>query len=76
LQHIEARYRDLKRGHSAKLWSAYLSKVYWKDETHVFQAAGKFFNGRIEFVEKDGKLRIATDQGPRLFDLKEVVFVK
>jgi len=76
LQNIEKRYKELKKGQSERLRSSYLSRLYWKDEIHVFQTDGKFFNGRIESVAKDGKLKIAMEQGYRLFDLKEVVFVK
>ncbi len=76
LQNIETRYNELKKRQSERLRSAYLSRLYWKDEIHVFQADGVFFNGRIESVEHNGKLRIALEQGHRLFDLKEVVFVK
>jgi BirA family transcriptional regulator, biotin operon repressor / biotin---[acetyl-CoA-carboxylase] ligase len=76
IQNIENRYKELKQGQSERLRSAYLSKLYWKDEIHVFQSDGKFFNGRIESVEYSGKLKIALEQGHRLFDLKEVVFVK
>lgn len=76
LQNIEARYKELKQGHSERLKTAYLARLFWKDEIHVFQADGRFFNGRIESVENGGKLRIALEEGHRLFDLKEVVFVK
>lgn len=76
LQNIEKRYLELKQGHSLRLRKAYLSNLYWRDEIHVFQADGKFFNGRIESVVSDGKLKIATELGYRFFDLKEVVFVK
>jgi len=76
LQNIELRYKELKQGRSEQLRSAYLARLYWKDEIHVFLADGKFFNGRIESVENNGKLKVALEQGHRLFDLKELVFVK
>jgi BirA family biotin operon repressor/biotin-[acetyl-CoA-carboxylase] ligase len=75
-QKIEPRYRHLKKGQFAALKSDYLYNLYWKDEIHVFQSGGKFFNGRIKGVESNGKLRIETENDEVFFDLKEVVFVK
>ncbi len=76
LQKIEAKYFQLKRGGAKQLWAAYLDKMYWKSEIHVFQTGDKFFNGRIIGVAPSGKLKIELDEGERYFDFKEVVFVR
>ncbi len=76
LQKIEERYFQLQKGKINKMRKEYLSNLYWKDEIHVFQSEGTFFNGRIIGVETSGKLKMELDDGERLFDFKEVVFIK
>ena len=76
LQKVEAKYYQLKRGGVKQLWDAYLARLYWKDEIHVFQSRGQFFNGRIIGVAPSGKLKIELDEGERYFDFKELVFVR
>jgi BirA family biotin operon repressor/biotin-[acetyl-CoA-carboxylase] ligase len=73
---IEDKYFQLKKGKINKLRKEYLENLYWRDEIHVFQSEGTFFNGRIIDVENSGKLRMELDEGERLFDFKEVVFIK
>lgn len=76
LQKLESRYATLKAGRTSELKRDYETRLYWKDEIHVFQAEGKYFNGRILLVEDSGKLCMETENGLRLFDLKEIVFVE
>lgn len=76
LQRLEKRYFELKQGKTKKLKDEYLDKLYWKDELHVFQSEGTFFNGRIVGVDRNGKLLIELDDGERYFDFKEISFVK
>ena len=76
LQKVERRYFQLRNGGENELKSEYSSKLYWKDELHVFQSEGTFFNGRITDVESNGKLRMEVENGERLFDFKEVSFIK
>jgi BirA family biotin operon repressor/biotin-[acetyl-CoA-carboxylase] ligase len=76
LQKLEARYFQLKKGQKSKLKRAYIAKLYWKGELHVFQSEGTYFNGRIIDVEPSGKLKIEVEDGIRLFDFKEVQFIK
>lgn len=76
LQKVEGRYFELKSGNRQKLKDEYISNLYWKDELHVFQSEGTYFNGKIINVEKGGKLNMEVEDGERSFDFKEVQFVK
>lgn len=76
LQKLEQRYFALKRGDKKKLKEAYLENLYWRNEVHVFQSEGTYFNGKIVGIEPSGKLRIEVEEGLRIFDFKEVSFVK
>lgn len=76
LQKTEARYFQLRRGNSALLRKEYLSKLYWKNEIHVFESKGTIFNGKIVDVESSGKLIVELEEGQRAFDFKEIAFIK
>ncbi len=76
LQKLEQRYFELKKGGKKKLKEAYLDNMYWRNEIHVFQSEGTFFNGKVVGIEPSGKLRIEAEDGLRIFDFKEVSFVK
>jgi len=76
LQKVEARFMALKRGKKSGLLRDYKSNLYWKNELHVFQSEGTYFNGKIVDVESSGKLKIKTEDGVRYFDFKEVQFIK
>lgn len=76
LQKVEARYFQLKKEDIKSLRKDYIDNLYWKNEIHVFQSEGTFFNGRILDVEPAGKLRMEIENGERLFDFKEVKFIK
>lgn len=76
LQKMEVKYFQLQKGKINTLRKEYLANMYWKDEIHVFQSEGTFFNGRITGVETSGKLIMELEEGERLFDFKEVVFIK
>jgi BirA family biotin operon repressor/biotin-[acetyl-CoA-carboxylase] ligase len=76
LQKVEGRYFQLKKGNVKSLKNEYLNSLYWKDEIHVFQAKGEYFNGKIIGVESSGKLMVELEEGERSYDFKEIVFVK
>lgn len=76
LQKVEAKYFQLQKGDIKSLRKEYIANLYWKNEIHVFQSEGSYFNGRILNVEPAGKLRMETENGERLFDFKEVKFIK
>ncbi len=76
LQKLEARYFQLQKKKMEYLRKEYLNSLYWKDEVHVYRANGMNFNGKIKGVENSGKLRIELDSGVRLFDFKEIEYIK
>lgn len=76
LQKVEGRYFQLQKGDVKSLRKDYIDNLYWKNEIHVFQSEGTFFNGRILDVEPAGKLRMELEKGERSFDFKEVKFIK
>ncbi len=76
LQKVEAKYFQLQKGDIKSLRKEYIANLYWKNEIHVFQSEGSYFSGRILNVEPAGKLRMETENGERLFDFKEVKFIK
>jgi BirA family biotin operon repressor/biotin-[acetyl-CoA-carboxylase] ligase len=76
LKNLENRYFQLEKGKTQNLRSEYLACLYWKDEIHVFQSEGTFFNGKIVGVDQSGKLMMEMEDGHRYFDFKEVSFVK
>lgn len=76
LQKIEKRYFQLEKGITRTMKKEYLDNLYWKDEIHVFQSEGTYFNGKIRGIGPSGKLIIEVEDGERIFDFKEVSFVK
>lgn len=76
LQNVESKYFQLQKRKIKSLRKKYLASLYWKNEIHVFQSEGTYFNGRIIDVEPSGKLKIELEEGERLFDFKEVQFIK
>jgi len=76
LQKVEKMYFKLRNGKIRLLRKRYLASLYWKNEIHVFQSEGNYFNGRIIDVEPSGKLKMELEEGVRVFDFKEVRFIK
>ena len=76
LQKIERRYFQLKKSKKKELKDSYISNLYWRNELHVFQSEGTYFNGRLIDVEPSGKLVMEVENGVRLFDFKEIQFIK
>jgi len=52
----------------------YLSKLLYFETSRTFTAEGKEVHGRIIDVSESGKLILMTDQGPKEFGLKEIIF--
>ncbi len=80
LEHIfnrlETRFIQLKKQGAKNQMKEYLSALYWKEEIHVFKSKDQLFNGRIIGISKTGKLHIELEEGDKLFDFKEVEFIK
>ncbi|MEL6559440.1 MAG: biotin--[acetyl-CoA-carboxylase] ligase [Bacteroidota bacterium] len=73
---IEKYYLQLKNSGLHAIRSNYLSKLMWKDEWHIFEAAGKAFNGKILGVDQIGRLIVEKDKNQYAFDIKEISFLK
>jgi BirA family biotin operon repressor/biotin-[acetyl-CoA-carboxylase] ligase len=76
LQKMETRYYQLRRGKTDLLRREYLSRLYWKNEIHVFQTKESYFNGKILGIEQSGKLIVELEEGVKSFDFKEIAFIK
>jgi BirA family biotin operon repressor/biotin-[acetyl-CoA-carboxylase] ligase len=72
---IEARYLQLKAGHSQKLSAEYLNRLYLLNEWALFKFNGGFHRARINGVSASGQLILETKEGPMLFNNKEIEFV-
>lgn len=75
VQCIEARYLQLRSGGLEALSAQFEEVLYWKNEWHEFEA-DEIFQGSIMGVAPDGRLKIETHEGLRLFAFKEVIFKK
>jgi BirA family transcriptional regulator, biotin operon repressor / biotin---[acetyl-CoA-carboxylase] ligase len=73
---FETRYLQLRQGKLNELHQAYLGSLYWRDEKRTFETQGGEFSGVISGVDRSGKLVVATASESRLFDLKEIKYVR
>lgn len=73
---IEKRYFQLKAGHVINLEKDYLNAMYWKGEEHLFSDENGSFRGKIVGVTDWGQLRIETQEEERVYNFKEVKFIK
>jgi BirA family biotin operon repressor/biotin-[acetyl-CoA-carboxylase] ligase len=72
---LEACYLDLRKGKQAELGNNYHDLLYRKDEIHSFTSRGEVFEGIINGVNEDGKLRINVGGAERVFGAREVGFL-
>jgi|SRR5690606_17859644 len=75
LPFIERRYLELRRGDYGRLMDAYLAALYRRNARHVFSSGGETFEGIIRDLDEWGKLRVETEQGVRVFDVKELYYI-
>ena len=73
---IETRYFQLKDGHSSVLEKDYLNTMYWMNETHLFLDENGEFEGKIVGITELGQLRIEANKEERVYNFKEVSFIK
>ncbi len=73
---LEQRFLALKKSQLSDLKSEYFHNMYWKDEIHVFKDKDGLFNGRIVGVEDGGKILLELEEGYRLYDFKQIEFIK
>jgi BirA family transcriptional regulator, biotin operon repressor / biotin---[acetyl-CoA-carboxylase] ligase len=87
LECIEARYLQARaeftgtrssRHHSGdyqSLMNLYLASLYRRHEKCTFATNGEAFEGVIEDLDEWGKLRIQTEDGLRVFGVKEIKYI-
>lgn len=72
---VEARYLQLKAGATREQNSAYLNKLYLRNEWALFKFDNKILRGRITGVSEIGLLQLETTDGIRQFNNKEIEFI-
>lgn len=75
LSHLESRYLMLRSGKYEVLKQDYLQNLFQLNEVRTYQSNDQQFTGIIRGIDAWGKLMIETEQGMRIFDLKEVSFL-
>ncbi|MFY0625200.1 MAG: biotin--[acetyl-CoA-carboxylase] ligase [Reichenbachiella sp.] len=73
---LEKRYSQLKNGEYDKLKIQYLRRLYLYELPSLFKSDNQLFTGTIKGIDSDGKLIINDETADRLFDFKEVEFVR
>lgn len=73
---IEKRYFQLLKGGGKDLEAAYLKVLFWMNELHTFSDEKGEFEGEIIGITDFGQLRIATNGEKRIYNFKEVSFIK
>jgi len=76
LEKLESYYLQLRSGMGNRLLIEYLLNLYWMGEERVFRMKGEEVRGRIEGVDQAGRLILKVQKEIRLYDLKEIAFVK
>ncbi len=75
-RHIEAWYLKIKAGNILAVRQAYLSRLYWLNESKSFKTQHNVFTGAINDVRDNGLLVIKNNIGEEIeFSLKEIEFL-
>jgi BirA family biotin operon repressor/biotin-[acetyl-CoA-carboxylase] ligase len=72
---LEKRYMQLKQMKKEGMQKAYLERMHWRNELHVFSSHNEKFQGMIRGISENGRLQIEVDKTIRTFDLKEVSYL-
>ncbi|MEO6037520.1 MAG: biotin--[acetyl-CoA-carboxylase] ligase [Saprospiraceae bacterium] len=73
---VERRYLQLKSGKKADIKQEYEAQLYRCGLPTVYRRpTGETFQGIIQGVQPDGRLRMETDRGLEIFNLKELAIV-
>jgi BirA family transcriptional regulator, biotin operon repressor / biotin---[acetyl-CoA-carboxylase] ligase len=75
LSFIEARYLQLRQNRFAELLDDYLWNMYRIHQRHLFKSEDVVFEGMIIGINEIGKLKVDTDEGVKVFDLKEITYL-
>ncbi|HOX83501.1 MAG TPA: biotin--[acetyl-CoA-carboxylase] ligase [Chryseolinea sp.] len=74
LHKLEARYLQLKSGKQNTLLADYLNVMYRRNELHTFVSNDLSFEGTIVGLDDLGRLKISTQNGERVFGMKEIQY--
>jgi BirA family biotin operon repressor/biotin-[acetyl-CoA-carboxylase] ligase len=74
---IESRYNELKNKEFEKIYAEYHKVLYLLGQETVFlnNNNGEEFQGIIDGVRSDGRIRIITPQGIRFFEFREIKYI-
>jgi BirA family biotin operon repressor/biotin-[acetyl-CoA-carboxylase] ligase len=72
---IEKKYLQLRQGQAKDLLRDYHQHLFGLGVQRTFRSAGNEFSGTITGIDPIGRLKVNTDAGERVFDLKEIEFV-
>lgn len=72
---IESRYLQLRSGDYQTLMDQYLSALFRRHEKHMYSSNGSSFEGEILDVDEWGRLKVRTDDGLRIFGVKEIKYL-
>ncbi|MCY1632903.1 biotin--[acetyl-CoA-carboxylase] ligase [Marinifilum sp. D737] len=73
---IENRYFQLEDGDKKQLEKDYLDTLYWMNEPHTYKDKNGVFKGKIVGITEWGQLRIVAEGKERIYNFKEVSFVR
>ena len=73
---IEARYLQLREKRYLSLFTEYNELLYWRNEKHIFTSNEDDFEGVIEGIDEMGRLVIRTESGTKLFQIKELAYLR
>jgi len=76
LAFVEARYLKLRQNDLQSMMEEYLSSMYWRGEPHLFSSNNNCFEGTITGLDENGRLKILTNSGENLFEVKEISYVR
>lgn len=74
LTHLETRYLQLRQNKREELQAEYLKHLYRINQEYSFLSQERIFKGKIMGIDDHGRLRIATEEGEKVFGIKEVSF--
>ncbi|MFC1222644.1 biotin--[acetyl-CoA-carboxylase] ligase [Pedobacter sp. BG31] len=72
---IEKYYLILRAGKFSILQNDYLTKLYNYGVASLYKHNGGIFEGTIEGVEDNGRLKVDTKNGVKIFNFKEIEFI-
>lgn len=75
LSFLEAHYLLLRQGRQEELLQKYLQVLYRINELHTYSIEDRLIEATIVGVDELGKLKLATSEGLKTCDLKEIRYV-